>query len=99
VRRGFLGVGAYPIRLTKALEEASQQRAGALILSVQPGSGAEAAGLLQGDILLSFDGHPVGSPSQLVALLDEEKVGAQVPLKVARGKEVREVFVTLGMRE
>jgi len=98
VKRGFLGVGVYPVRLPEALAKQVQQEAGALVLSVQAGSAAEKAGLTQGDVLISIDGHAVGHPGELSALLDEEKVGREITAKVGRAGQLHELKITVGSR-
>jgi S1-C subfamily serine protease len=98
VRRGFLGVGVYPVRLPDAVEKQAGQHHGALVLSVQPGSAADKAGIVQGDVLLSLDGQAVGDPGDLLAFLDEERVGAEVTARLARGGSILEVKLTVGTR-
>lgn len=98
VRRGFLGVGVYPVRLPEQIEKQVGQRSGALVLNVQPGGAADQAGLSQGDVLLSLDGTAVGHPGDLVSFLDEDKVGKAVAVKLARGGQILELSLTVGTR-
>lgn len=98
VRRGFLGVGVYPVRVPEAIEKQAGQARGALVISVQPGSAADKAGIVQGDVLLSLDGSPVGDPGDLLGFLDEDRVGAEITAKLARGGNVQDVKVTVGTR-
>ncbi|HLL53231.1 MAG TPA: trypsin-like peptidase domain-containing protein [Myxococcaceae bacterium] len=98
VKRGYLGVGIYPVRLAEPVAQQVGQATGALLLSVQPGSAAEQAGLVQGDVLISLDGTAVGHPGELSALLDEEKVGKEVTAKVARAGQIQELKITVGAR-
>jgi S1-C subfamily serine protease len=99
VRRGYLGLGTYPVRLPAELERAVGQAAALLIVSVEPDTPAARAGLQLGDALAHFDGHPLRHPSDLLPLLDGERIGAEVPLRIVRAGEVREVKVTVGTRE
>jgi S1-C subfamily serine protease len=99
VRRGYLGLGTYPVRLPAELERAVGQAAALLIVSVEPDTPAARAGLQLGDALAQFDGHPLHHPSDLLPLLDGERIGAEVPLRIVRAGEVRDVKVTVGTRE
>lgn len=97
VRRGFLGVTTLPIRLGAAAARAGQP--GALLVSaVEPESPAERAGLLLGDVLLALGGEPVRHAGDLLPLLEEDRIGQPVPVRLLRAGEVREVSVTVGAR-
>ncbi|MGC4120940.1 MAG: S1C family serine protease [Myxococcales bacterium] len=98
VRRGFLGVGSYPIELPAPLAALAGQGAGLLVVSVQPGGPAERAGLLLGDTLLSLDGQSLGDLSELQTALDEERIGREATLKVIRAGQLHEAKVTVGVR-
>jgi S1-C subfamily serine protease len=68
--------------------------AGVLVMNVQPGSGAEAAGLratrriggeiILGDVILAVDGRKVSSYNDLRNALDHYKVGDTVTLTIER---------------
>jgi S1-C subfamily serine protease len=75
------------------------------VLRVMPGSAAEKAGLTgvevgpqgisPGDRIVSIDGRAVDDVAQLLARLDEKKVGDVVTLSVNRAGKLREVQVEL----
>lgn len=65
------------------------------ISSVEEGSGAEAAGLKEGDIILEADGKKISSVSDLLGALDGKKSGDKLKLKIKRGDEELEKEVTL----
>jgi S1-C subfamily serine protease len=98
VRRGYLGIGTYPVRLPgpRAGEEAE---AALLVVSVQAGAAAAQAGLLIGDVLLAFDGHRLSTPGDLLPLLEGERIGAEVPVRIVRAGEPRELTVRIGARD
>ena len=99
VRRGFLGVATFPVRLPPSLEKRAGQ-AGALVLTTVEDDGPAArAGLLVGDVLLSLDGKALGHVGDLLPLLEEERIGGTVPARLLRAGEVRELPVTIGARE
>jgi S1-C subfamily serine protease len=98
VRRGYLGIGTQPVRLPRELAERLGQPSGLLIVSVQPGSPADQAGLVLGDVILSFEGTPLRHPGELFPLLEEERIGKEATLNILRAGEVRDVRVTIGAR-
>jgi S1-C subfamily serine protease len=95
VRRGFLGITTYPIRLPDSVKS---QRAGLLVLSVAGESPAERAGLFLGDVLLAVDGRSVDSPGALFALLGEERIGKTVEARVLRTGKEQSVALVVGSR-
>ena len=99
VRRGFLGIGTYPVRLPAGLEREAGQATALLVVSVEPESPASRAGLTLGDVLLSFDSHALRHPTDLLPLLEAERIGAEVGARIARGGEARDVRITIGARD
>jgi len=95
VRRGFLGITTYPIRLPDSLKS---QRVGLLVLSVQEGSPAEKAGLFLGDVLLGIDGRNIDSPSTLLSLIGEERIGKALEARILRTGKEESVSVVVGSR-
>ena len=85
VRRGYLGVGTYPIA------------GGALVASVEDGGPAATAGVLVGDVLVELDGDKVTDPDSLRTTLGE-RPGKAVKLVIVRGGNRQEIDVTLGSR-
>lgn len=80
VRRGRLGVAGqvaprpYDRRLT-----------GVLVLSVEPGSPAEAAGIVEGDTIVAFAGRPVRDIDELQRMLTGERIGVAIEIDILRG--------------
>ena len=62
------------------------------------GGPAEAAGVLIGDIVLDLDQQAIASVDDLLALLNTERVGRSVPLRVLRGAAATDLSVTVGER-
>ena len=98
VRRGYLGINTQAVRLPDNLRKQTDQETGLLLVSVEPGSPAEQAGLLLGDTIVTLDNQPVRHHDDLLALLSADRVGATVPVKLVRGGQVIEVKVTVGER-
>lgn len=101
VRRGYLGVGAQAVRLPEALIKAlaNGQEQGLLLVSVEAGGPADAAGLMLGDVVITVDGTDVAQVEQLQERLTGDRVGRNVPVRIIRGGELREIGVTIGERE
>jgi S1-C subfamily serine protease len=101
VRRGYLGVGAQAVRLPEALARAlgNDQEHGLLIVSVEAGGPADAAGLILGDVILAIDGEALGQVEQLQERLTGDRVGKTIPVRIARGGDPREISVTVGERQ
>jgi S1-C subfamily serine protease len=99
VRRGYLGIGSYPVALPAAVAEPEGQRSGLMLVSVQDGAPAAAAGLVIGDVILKVEGQPIAHPEDLLPFVDEDRVGAEVAVRILRAGAVREVRVKVGQRD
>lgn len=98
VKRGYLGIAGQPARLTGQQRDAEGREEALLVVGVTPGSPADAAGILVGDVMLEFDGHPVESPEDLLELLRGDRVGRRVGLRLLRGGEAQGLEVVVGER-
>ncbi len=98
VQRGYLGVGVQPVNLPETLAEELGQETGLILISVEPGSPAEAGGLTLGDTLLSVHGEAVKRLDDLLGLLSGDLVGEVVEVRILRGGELSEQKVTVGER-
>ena len=99
MRRGYLGLAGQPVSLPAHQRGGVDGREQALlVVGVTPGSPAEAAGLLVGDVMLEFNGRAVEAPDDLLNLLTGERVGASVPVRVLRGGAPHDVTVRVGER-
>lgn len=96
LRRGYLGIGAYPIRLPREAARELSQRSGLLVVSVEPDSPADSAGLLVGDLLVRLDGEPIRHVDDLMASLTEERIGTSVSLDLIRAGQQVEQSVMVG---
>jgi hypothetical protein len=79
-----LGVGGMPVAATAE----QPNRAGILIIAVNRGSVAQKSGIIVGDILYEFDGHPIRALAELQAAVVAARAAASaVPIKLYRGTE------------
>ena len=85
IRKGYLGVGAYPAQ------------GGALIASVEDGSPAHAAGILVGDLIAEVAGDPIDGPDALRAALGKRH-GETVAIALVRAGTRQELQVAIGRR-
>ena len=67
---------------------------GVLVAGLEPGSPAQKARLLNGDLIVAFDGRPVPDIDALHRLLTEATVGTPVSLGLIRLTQRRELPVT-----
>jgi serine protease Do len=98
IKRGYLGIAGQPARLTGQQRDVEGREEALLVVGVTPASPADAAGILVGDVMLEFDGHPVESPEDLLELLRGDRVGRRVGLRLLRGGEARGLEVVVGER-
>lgn len=96
VRRGYLGIAAQTVPVPAALESTVGQRAGLLVHGVEPGSPAERAGILIGDLVYAIGGRPVYRVDELMSLLTEDRIGATESVRFVRAGKLQEVQVTIG---
>mgnify|MGYP001606506307 CR=1 FL=1 len=99
VKRGFLGVGTQPVALSDEMAAKVGQRTGLMVIGVEKNSPAAAGGMLQGDVIVSLAEHAIAEIEDLQAALGPDTVGKSVTAKVVRGGELKELKVTVGVRE
>ena len=97
-RRGWLGVRIQDVTEDVAEAMGLDKPAGALVTDVPEGPGKE-GGILQGDVILSFDGADVRDTRGLVRQVGNTEVGKSVPVVVLREGESQTLTITLGRRE
>jgi S1-C subfamily serine protease len=89
VRRGYIGVAGQNVSLPRRLTRFHNLpvEGGMLVASVEPGTPAQRAGLLEGDVIVGYNGHAIGSSDDLLRQLAEAPLGVRARLTVIRRAE------------
>jgi S1-C subfamily serine protease len=98
VRRGYLGVSTQVVRLQDDVREELGQKSGLLVIAVEPGSPAEAAGLKIGDTIVKMDITVIRRHEDLMAELMQANLDEKTPMTIVRGGEVQTINVKIGER-
>ena len=96
VKKPYLGIGTQPVFLAPEASQKAGLDRGLMVIGVEEGSPAAAAGLLQGDILVGIDGDAIAGMRDLFRSLQGIEVDTAHALKVVRGGEIKELTVTVG---
>src|SRR5512143_2084229 len=96
VRRGWLGVRIQAVTEEIADALGLKDAAGALVAGVIPGGPAEKAKIKDGDIILEFDGKPIGQMRRLPRLVADTEIGRTVPIRVWRDGRELSLMVEVG---
>jgi S1-C subfamily serine protease len=98
VRRGYLGFGGQNISLSRRSARVLGLPGGTALLAMQieRGGPADAAGLREGDVLLSFDGQPIEGMDGLRRCLGELSIGIPSRLSILRRDRRLELEVVPG---
>ena len=91
VPRGYLGLGLHQV----AVQGGGQ---GAMVMSVDPDGPAASGGILQGDIIIRWNGATVPAVNTLVRTLDHHSIGQSVSVGIRRAGADVEAAVTIATR-
>jgi S1-C subfamily serine protease len=86
LRRSYIGVAGETTPVGRGLARLHRLAvaSGIRVRAVEPSSPAAAAGVQPGDLIVLFDGSPVGGVDALHRLLDEERIGRPTGLTLVR---------------
>jgi S1-C subfamily serine protease len=95
-RRSYIGAGGQNVKLHRRVVRFHNLpvETGLLVVSVEPNSPAERAGLVVGDTVVEFAGQPVASIDALHKLLTEARIGVRTPFTVIRHTEKLALEIT-----
>ena len=96
VARGRIGVVIQEVTRDLATSFGLDRPRGALVNSVEKGSPADKAGVEATDIIVSFDGKPVESSSDLPRIVGSTRPGSQSSLEVWRKGKTQKLNITVG---
>ena len=96
IDRGWLGVSLQSITKEIADSLGLDSEKGALIADVIANSPAAKAGLLQGDVIRTIDGRPVGETREVVRLVSDAGPDRSLALGIWRDRKEVSVTVKLG---
>jgi serine protease Do len=98
VRRGLLGVRIQDLTEALAKSYGLQEVTGAVVSVVEPGSQAEKAGVKKDDVIIKFNGQPVGGAAELKNLVGRVQPDSTAKLTIFRNKNRLDVSVKIGER-
>jgi serine protease Do len=91
VIRGYLGVGIQPVTKDIAEQFKLDSARGALVTDVTPGSPAEKAGIIRGDVIRKVNGYEVKDTIALVNRISEADIGSNLTIDLIRDGRAKSV--------
>lgn len=93
IRRGYIGVAGQNVPIHRRIVRfyGLALETGVLVVSVEKNSPAERAGLRQGDLIVAFNGHPIGTVHHLHKVLVGEQIDVRASLTIIRHTEKLDV--------
>ena len=96
VARGWLGVSIQAVNHDLARSFGMDKPRGALVSSVMDDGPAKAAGLKAGDVIVSFDGKPIDSASELPLAVGATVPGASAKIEIIRDGKPKTLELKVG---
>jgi len=93
---GAVGLVAKPVPRDLARAAGLQSGVGAMVVEVVANGPAAAAGIVEGDLIVSVDGHKVEEPEGLVNLVSAHRPGSIIRIEVVRQGVHRSFRVVVG---
>ncbi len=87
--RYVTGASCRKCRIDFGIEGVKAARGGVYVLRVKPGSPADRAGFVEGDVILAVDGKPVNTPEELEEALSAAAARGEAELKVRSATDGR----------
>lgn len=95
VQRGFLGVSIQPVNAELAIDKDLKVLKGAYVSNVYADLGAWEAGITTGDVIVSVNGLPVNSSSELQEQVSRYRPGDEIQVILYRGDQRLQIPVQL----
>ncbi|HKJ43071.1 MAG TPA: Do family serine endopeptidase [Sunxiuqinia sp.] len=95
VQRALLGVQIQDVTAQLAKDHDLKEIEGVYVAGISDDSGAEAAGIEKGDVIISIDGVVVNSTSQLQEQVSKHSPGDKVKILIKRDNKPKQFQVTL----
>jgi serine protease DegQ len=92
----FIGVEIESMNPTIQSEYGFTVSTGAVVMSVISGTGAAAAGVKQGDIIVGINSTKIESAQDVTSVLSSLRPGDVITLHIVRGSKHLDLKVTLG---
>jgi len=96
VRRGQLGVVVVPASSERAKQLGIKENKGIVAYQIQPGGGAEKAGLKKGDVITALNGAAVSDSNAFRNMIAGTAPGTDVTLTILRDGREQQIRATLG---
>jgi len=98
IERGYLGVQIRPLDEDLAASLGLQKNRGEFVQRVEPGEGAEKAGIQAGDVVVTVAGKEVTPEQTLSFIVANLKPGARIPIELLRNGRRMTVNAVVGRR-
>jgi serine protease Do len=98
VKRGYLGVQIQPLDEDTADALGLNKDRGELIAGVEPGEGADKAGIKQGDVIVKVNNREVTPDETLSYIVSGLPIGSRVPIEVIRDNRRQTLTAIVGER-
>lgn len=93
ISRPFVGISGIDLDEATAIRNGLTK--GIYVDSVVSGSGVEDAGIMAGDVIVSFDGKDVSTMDELNAIKNTKNIGDKIEIKLYRKSELKTFTITL----
>lgn len=93
ISRPFVGISGIDLDEATAIRNGLTK--GIYVDSVVSGSGTEDAGIMAGDVIVSFDGKDVSTMDELNAIKNTKNIGDKIEIKLYRKSELKTFTITL----
>ena len=98
VKRGYLGVQISPLGEDLADSLGLAKNRGEFVQGVEPGGGADRAGIKAGDVIVSVNGREVTPDETLSFIIGNLPIGTKVPIQLIRNGKRMTVTATIAVR-